>query len=614
MVENVETPRRTPGGAREVPCMDECRQALWAALILNAVYLAPMFAPGIGNLGLFDSDQHFYFVEAVRKTLLEYGQFPAWDPWHAGGMPLIGNPQSPISPFYLPVLFFGTVAGLKVSLFILQIAGFIGTYFLARHLSLNHAGGLVAALIWSFSGMHAVQAQAGWFLFLHLHLLPWAFLFFFRGMDDFRFAVPLGFIFALFFMGGVPYPLPITIFAMAVIALVLSIERRSPRPLILLGLSVAVTLPLIAVKLIPALEWISGHPRDTMSVIDGYSVTALSRSLMEPGIDINYQTPLLYGKGAIPGSSFYVASEYGIYVGPVVLILAVIGLFVKFPHKKAIISALVALILVAMGDYSPIPLWSLLKKLPVYDSMRVVERFRWAILLIISLLAAFGMVKLSAFFKNPRLFAYAILSAIFLNLLFVSAPILYRSFPVKPEKVLMKFNDTGNFFQINQSKWYNSDGWQQTPNRFLITALYPFVIDNVGVTRGYEPHDIEIFARGSGSPEYKGEAFISTQERFMEARITDWSPNRVTVEWERGTKGDLYLNQNFYEGWKVCGSSGLSVAESGLLRVPVSEKDSKVTLCFAPLKVYIGAVISFLSAIGFIIYTATVFRITGVRS
>ncbi|MEE8484532.1 MAG: hypothetical protein V3S46_08025, partial [Nitrospinota bacterium] len=566
------------------------------------LYLFPLLASGIRNLGHFDSDSAFYYLEAVRKTVFEYGQFPFWDPWHMGGMPLMGSPGAPFSPFYLPVVLFGTVVGAKISLFIMHLIGFAGTYFLARYFGLSHLPGILAASVWSFNGMHSVQIQAGWFLFSHLHLIPWLLLCFLKYRDDLRMSAVMGMLLALTLLGGSLNIIPIAYLPLGVMGLYFAISERSARPITFLAASTAVFVLLAAFKIIPTYIWISSNPRDLQNLVEGYSAAAFFWSLSDPLVNLEYNTANLFSTGSIPGSAFYVAPEFGMYAGPIVLVLAVAGLFAKFPHKGALLTAMVVLIFVSMGDYALVPLWGILKKFPVYDSMRVVTRFRWPFILLVSLLAAFGARRLASFFPRKELFTKAVTAAVLASLYVAAWPVLSASFIVPPEKALLDFNKTGNYFQVWQTGWYTEHGWIDG-YKFRVTAMFPYIKENVGVAKGYEPMDIKIYARGIGSPDYKGEAFLHTPKGFRKASIVGWSPNRVSIAWEKGQTGDLYLNQNYMEGWKTCGKpGGLKIMESGLIRVPISENDSGVDLCYAPGHAYAGIVISLLTFFACVVF------------
>ena len=62
----------------------------WAILLL-LLFLSILFSSSIlgsgGNLGILDWDQHFAYFESARRTVIDYRQFPLWDPFHCSGIP-----------------------------------------------------------------------------------------------------------------------------------------------------------------------------------------------------------------------------------------------------------------------------------------------------------------------------------------------------------------------------------------------------------------------------------------------------------------------------------------------------------------------------------------------
>src|SRR3989338_9704210 len=86
--------------------------AFFAAV--SVVFFFPVFT-SFGNWVLYDWDQHLFYHASPRIGILDYGQFPLWNAHYCGGNPLLANPHSAfLSPFFLHVLLFGAVAGLKL--------------------------------------------------------------------------------------------------------------------------------------------------------------------------------------------------------------------------------------------------------------------------------------------------------------------------------------------------------------------------------------------------------------------------------------------------------------------------------------------------------------------
>jgi len=580
----------------------EFSQVFLLAFLLNLIYYSHLLFAGINNLGAYDADYHLYLLEAVRKSLFEYHQLPYWDPWHMGGLPLLGNSQIPLSPLYVPILFFGTVAGAKITLVLLSVIGFTSAFYLGKFIGLTREPALAVAIVWSFSGIFASNIEEGWFLFSHLHLIPLAFLLFLKWKDDIRFAVLLGLLFSLIVFGGSPYPFVIGLLLFGIFALYYLIVDRNYKPLLFLFISGIVTILTSAIKLLPTLSWLSQNPRELEGILDGYSLEALFLSLTKSGLNIDYPTQKLFSHSYMDGAVLYASTEYAMYVGILVLVLAIAGLFYKNPYKLPLAISLLLILLIMLGDYSALPLWSLLKKFPVYGSMRVVARFKFDFIFLLSIFVGFGVSFISARIVKGNLFAKVILLLLFANLFAGNYLLLSHSFYVKQEVVKPQVKYDGSYFQIMKSPYYNRYGWLPDTHKYKISGMYPYIKANIGVTDGYEPFSLLVFARGVGSPEYHGEAFLSSGSNLYPAKFDSWSPNRFDISWEKGRAGLLYINQNYNKGWTLCQDSVKEVLNKGLIAIPVTKEDRHASLCYRPAE-RIGLWLSLLSLFAFVGYS-----------
>ena len=67
--------------------------ALFIFIVIGFFFLMPLFV-NLNNWGSFDWDQHFFYNEAARKTILKYKQVPLWNPYYCGGNVLLAHPES----------------------------------------------------------------------------------------------------------------------------------------------------------------------------------------------------------------------------------------------------------------------------------------------------------------------------------------------------------------------------------------------------------------------------------------------------------------------------------------------------------------------------------------
>jgi hypothetical protein len=131
--------------------------------------------------GIFGNEDWDYFMqlyEAARISILQYHQFPWWNPWMLGGIPLYANPQFGLISIQMPlVLIFGTVAGLHLSILCYFILGFWGMYLLLKRVGANSTLlQVLLSYIFVFSGYVSWHLGYGHLTFGSYLLAPWFFL------------------------------------------------------------------------------------------------------------------------------------------------------------------------------------------------------------------------------------------------------------------------------------------------------------------------------------------------------------------------------------------------------------------------------------------------------
>jgi len=159
---------------------------LWLLFCFLAVALWALpiwFTPGMTGIGDWDSASNR--LEAVRRTVLEFRQWPGHNPWLTGGVPLLGMPYYNIfSISGLLGLVFGTYWGLRLGILVCLLISFVGAWKLSSiwwrypFIKLVFSFYLVAnpALIYHLSGGHIAFQP---FLFM-----PLLFYFLLRFKED----------------------------------------------------------------------------------------------------------------------------------------------------------------------------------------------------------------------------------------------------------------------------------------------------------------------------------------------------------------------------------------------------------------------------------------------
>ncbi|GAB4458540.1 MAG: hypothetical protein Kow0031_38890 [Anaerolineae bacterium] len=574
--------------------------------------------------GAQDWDQHMFYHDVPRQTLLEYGQIPLWNPYYMGGVPLLANPQSRLlSPSFGLVLLFGVEAGLKLDIWLHVVISLWGAFLLARHFGLKTPGALVTALAFALNSMTALHLTVGMTWFLAVAYLPWAFLCYLKTVDDLRYAPAAGLALALMLFNGGAYPLPITLLFLAIYSALLLLfrERRFWSLVKAMAATLGFMAGLGAIKLFPLLEFQLTHPRFYYDY-SGFSLSSLAYSLLNraqtKGDIINLA---IEGRGFLTGVTGGMA-ENGMYLGWLILLLAVVG--VGLHHKQRLMLLLSALIFlwISFGNRPRLEWWTLLHLLPGFNAMRIAQRFRIVLVLCVAVLAGFGfetvrngIIRRVSPPRRPvaaRL-TWLIPAVILIDLLSVAQPIFREAFIIPP----FRLPASPEFTQVWGYPSYNADGWvldnpkdridwsqPLSPEQWVELYTDPLILHasqgamlpafraNTGTINGYESANVPRRAIAAGAQDYRGEVYLTHEAG--EARLAAWSPNRLVVDVAARKAGYLVVNQNWYSGWRA-GDGRVVGHYDGLIATRISPEDREIVLYYWPLSFVTGGLVSALA-------------------
>lgn len=596
--------------------------------VVAFLYTLPIFHP-INNWGPQDWDQHFFYHGVPRETLLEYRQVPLWNPYYVGGTILLANPQSRfLSPSFPLILLFGEVIGLKIEMWLYLVIGLLGTYALARHYRLSISAALLASFVFMLGSMYALMLTVGITWFLSVAYLPWAFLFYLKALSDLRYTLASGFFLALMFFGGGVYLLPITLLFFAVYSFILFSFREYSffRLVKLMLVIVTFTLCLGAVKILPAIEFQLAHPRLWYGY-SGYSLNSLRFSLFRRDQTMEAIINLPIEQHGFLNGVTGGMGENGMYIGLFPFLLFILGIGLHSKRRMFLFLCLLIFLWIIFGNRPRAELWSLLHLLPIYNSMRMAQRFRVVFVLCLAILAGFGFqtVKHYLFRVAPnrtlaQFLTSAILLAVLTDFLAVSWPILKNTFSIPP----LEITRSDDFYQIQKLPPYFQNGWipldetgqldpayADDPLRFhssFGSSLYPAFLSNLGTVDGYEPANVPRNAVPASANNYKGEVYLEGTAGTV--AISGWSPNRLIVDVDVSSPGVLVVNQNYYPGWHAANGEEREVEEvDQLLAVKVFPGDQKVELYYRPMSFVVGAFITMATTLFSLIFAVRQFAL-----
>lgn len=367
------------------------------ALALLALLALTLFLPALVKREVFTLRDHFDYFQPLRTFTAEElsaGRLPLWNPYSASGEPWLANPQTGV--FYPPqwlhvVLPFETAYVAYLFLHLALMAW--GTYLLfARDVSPGAAMIGAAAFVFSGPVLSLVDVSNNFATLAWIPLALWCA----REGAWKRGALCL----ALAFLGGEPF------FA-ALGALLYAIVRRK-RDVLATAL---LAFGLCAVQLIPFLEYVAmsdraGGMRDALILHDSMSARDWLRAVLPSAAADQQFIPI-------------------VYIGAIVLVLALIGLATKIRSRVVAgwIALLVLSIVIASG-----PAW--LAQLPL-TLFRYPARLVPFAALALAALAALGWERIR---RDRRWIDLLMLLVIVADLRYRTAP-LFATAPYRRDVV-----------------------------------------------------------------------------------------------------------------------------------------------------------------------------------
>jgi hypothetical protein len=569
-------------------------KTIFLFILLTFVFTSPILFSG-HNLGIQDWDISLAYLESARKSVIEYKQFPLWNPYHCGGMPSFGNPQSNIiSLNFLFVLIFGTVLGVKISIFFHFLINIIGFYFLSKALKISKKASILASIIYGFNGVLSSSLGTGMLSFLAISYLPWVLFFYFKSevnKNRIIFIILSAIFLSLSFYEGYHSTL---IFLPLIFLISFTKSIKEKKALFIRNFFWIIILFFIfsLPKLALSIDLISIFSR---KIIDdsGYTLHNFFYFLFSRKQNYHGDMGIInYG---------YNTDENSLYVGFLPVYLFLLGMMQLFSKKNLfwIIIILINMILM-FGNNFPVNFFSILKKLPFYDSFRVAERFRFNFIMIFSLICGFGfdfiLNNLKGIMKN--LVYLLVLVVIFINLFYFSKSNFFDdTFAVKNSIINTTEYIHKGFFSIDNNIVQNTidskatklpQYYQGKPVYVPWSNEYLLTKNNIGSIDCYESIPISISAKGIDQRGYKGEAYLLNKSGKV--KIEYWSPNLINIKVNslNREKDLLVINQNFNHGWFVKIDKVIYRVKNykGLISFPVDNNKKKINFFYNPFQVF----------------------------
>lgn len=547
------------------------------ALVVAALSMAFALAfswPILGHLGQFGAFHDWDFATELHwvpyYTILHYHQFPLWNPYKCGGMPMFGNPQSRIlTPFFLIHILAGPVLGAQLEIILHLAIAWSGGYVLGKSLGLSSFACVACATVFPSNSWFFLHLGEGHAVFLPIAYMPWVGALFCVGVNRKTLfpAALAGLLIALSFWEGGLYVAVFCGVLIVSVAVTMTLTRWSLWPLWSAMAVAGFALGFSAIKLLPALEVFRSHPREAMTG-EGNSWSVIGAFLFS-----RYQDILR------TGLTSFGFQEYGAYIALPFAALAFMGSISWWRRSLPWTTCAIVFLLMARGDMGPDSIWMMLRNVRLFagmlGAMRLPSRFLGGFALPVSVLAGLGTDLLV---KRPGRWGTC-LSAIALAIGLIDAWL------VGPPNLKLIFTDSANPLPA-------SIKFQQMRQLGAKLNMTYVAEANMGALECYEYTDITTNAVGYDELGYKGEQYLVG---LGSAQLVSWTPNALTYEITALAPTVLIVNQNYDPGWSLSEGTGDVLSRNGVLGVSVPAGKQRVILVYRDKSFYYGLGISTLT-------------------
>jgi hypothetical protein len=519
--------------------------------------------PDPAYLRLGDWDQYLTFFEVQRRSYVEYGELPLWNPYLLGGVPAHGHPQfNSLSPYLLPILLFELPVAAAVFFTLHAATGLLGAYLLARHLGNNRSAATLAGLCFLFC--FAPYLSGGVVNRVNGSLIPWLAFFYLRSLSQPRWLVALALTFTLLILEGGFYALVGGGLLLGVLSVFCGSAGKIVKAWVVLGLALLLGVGMGLVRLVPTVELYAQYPRHTeffagAAILNGEALArlpaALGALLAAPNIG---QRPLLFDQPIFCGTNLGL---------PLLSLLLLAAVYCWRRWAVWLLAALFASLVLAKA--SPVNSWALLTKLPGLQSLNLSMSLLFCLFLPLGWLAAGSLTAwCGRAFRGAQVRGgiswLIVLGGALLPLLLQNREVLAR-------------HPTYDLPAIRTDVPFEQELGQRL-------AMLPTVRANHGVVDAYEEVIRERLPRRvlpKGHPGYRGEWFLAGSGR---ADLQSFSPGRREFAFDCPASDRLTLNENSFPGWQaqVNGESVAVEDQDGLLSVAVPAGQGTLELSYRP--------------------------------
>ncbi len=529
-------------------------------------------------LGVSDWDYYFSYHHFLRQSIVEHHTFPLWNPYTCGGTAALADPEFPVFSVTFPLeLIFGIEKGLRLAIYLSIITGGLGMLALSRRLKLSVWAGLAAALGFCFGSVNILEIIEGHQNIFAAMWIPWILWSWYsayqqKSIRRNKYIILLSIFLALTFYAGGIYLLMYT----AITLLGLIVVAKNHKHAFFVSLTAgALALGLAAFKLIPVVLWLSEF-QDQVYASSAFTLTSIHKILLGR-----------YMHGAediIPnqGGGWH---EYGAYLGPVMMALAITGI-TKIKRSRLVrlltMAAVLAILISSAGPYLK-PLFDQASFLPRSN----ISRFILFAIIPLCLLAGIGLDRLKSLSSRIRLpLTHIILLLIALDLMTLAYPLSRQAFvvprneqPVPPAPLPIAYSAFDYKTRVNGVDYTRA--YEATIAGYGSLSYCAVLGPPPAVRTIHDEVDKDIIS------------IKTTNEKAGSYILQSWNPNRVIATVSLPEAGNVILNANYAKGWFV---NNLPAKEmSGRVGLELPAGTHKVTFQYKTPGLSVGILITLIS-------------------
>ncbi len=496
-----------------------------------------------------------------RSSVMNWGVFPIFDPWHCGGVNALANPQNRLfSPWFLLDLLLPSQFANMASLVLYGALGAWGMFRLSRFFDLSENISIFLAVLFINANWFGLHFAEGHIAFGSFQLLPWIFVCVFQ-IERKTYSLALGALLAWFLLDGGVYPFVFSFFAIPTAIFLMNPDERRKKFRAL-------------AKQIP---WLSGVGFASLFLSAPKWVAVLwEHASRVPNLDhVSYSGPLLLKALFFPfnqvGGKNYVLGvhELACYIGlPAVLLIA--WQFrrgkIKWRENRKLLVALGFWLFVAGGWLIEINPWNaIFQRLPLFNNAHVQSRTLILFYLLFLLLLGRAVSQLNGARK----------STIALLVFLLLESWIVKNYPMYQVAVQGPYKLSG--YSTIQSQTVKSTVLGHDNYR----GIYHYQRGDLSTKICYDKIFADYPTLHEHEPNYKGE--VELENRDGTATILRFTPAELALAHDAKAPFMVVVNTRHSDHWKPIHPGTKVVSRAGeRLKLEVSHAVHTTVLQFLP--------------------------------